>query len=145
MLSTSPDKEKDARRLGAHEFALTREAAQLKKLRGHFDFILDTVSAGHDYNTYLDLLATDGVMCCVGLPPAPVEVEVASLMDRRRSLAASGIGGLPETQQMLDYCAEKGITSDIEMIDISYVNTAFERILRSDVRYRFVIDMASLA
>jgi len=145
MLSTSPDKEKDARRLGAHEFALTRDAAQLKKLRGHFDFILDTVSASHDYNTYLDLLATDGVMCCVGLPPAPVEVEVASLMDRRRSLAASGIGGLPETQQMLDYCAEKGITSDIEMIDISYVNTAFERILRSDVRYRFVIDMASLA
>ena len=145
MLSTSPEKEKDARRLGADKFALTRDPAQMKALSGYFDFIIDTVSAKHDYNAYLDLLATDGVMTCVGLPPTPPEIEVGTLMGRRRSLSASGIGGLPETQEMLDYCAEHGITSDVEMIDIADVNKAFERVMKSDVRYRFVIDMASLA
>lgn len=145
MLSTSPDKEKDARRLGAHNFALTRDAAQVKKLAGYFDFILDTVSAKHDYNMYLQLLATDGVMMCVGAPPTPAEVGVFTLMGGRRSLAGSGIGGLPETQEMLDYCAKQGITSDIELIDIANINEAYERMLKSDVRYRFVIDMASLA
>jgi uncharacterized zinc-type alcohol dehydrogenase-like protein len=144
MLSTSPDKEEDARRLGAHKFALTRDAGQMKQLSGYFDFILDTVSAKHDYNLYLGLLATDGVMMCVGLPPAPVEVEVGALMDRRRSLAASGIGGIKETQEMLDYCADNDIRSDVEVIDIGYVNEAYERMLKSDVRYRFVIDMATL-
>jgi uncharacterized zinc-type alcohol dehydrogenase-like protein len=144
MLSTSPDKEEDARRLGAHKFALTRDAGQMKQLSGYFDFILDTVSATHDYNLYLGLLATDGVMMCVGLPPAPVEVEVGALMDRRRSLAASGIGGIKETQEMLDYCADNDIRSDVEVIDIGYVNEAYERMLKSDVRYRFVIDMATL-
>jgi len=144
MLSTSPDKGKDARRLGAHKFALTRDAAQLKQLAGYFDFIIDTVSAKHDYNLYLHLLATDGVMICVGAPPTPAEVAVFSLIGGRRSLAGSGIGGLPETQEMLDYCAEHGISSDIELIDIDYINEAYERILKSDVRYRFVIDMASL-
>jgi uncharacterized zinc-type alcohol dehydrogenase-like protein len=144
MLSTSPNKEKDARRLGAHNFALTSNAAQLKKLAGYFDFIIDTVSAKHDYNLYLSLLTTDGVMICVGAPPTPAEVAVFSLIGGRRSLAGSGIGGIPETQEMLDYCAEHGISSDIELIDIDYVNEAYERILKSDVRYRFVIDMASL-
>jgi alcohol dehydrogenase (NADP+) len=144
MLSTSPDKEKDARRLGAQEFALTSDAGQLKKLAGHFDFIIDTVSAKHDYNLYLNLLDTDGVMMCVGAPPTPAEVMVFNLIGGRRSLTGSGIGGIPETQEMLDYCAKKGITSDIEMIDIASINKAYERMLKSDVRYRFVIDMASL-
>ena len=144
MLSTSPDKEVDARRLGAHKFALTKDAAQMKKLAGYFDFIIDTVSAKHDYNQYLQLLATDGVMICVGAPPTPAEVAVFSLLGGRKSLAGSGIGGLPETQEMLDYCAEHGITSDIEMIDIADINEAYERMLKNDVRYRFVIDMASL-
>jgi uncharacterized zinc-type alcohol dehydrogenase-like protein len=144
MLSTSPDKEKDARRLGAHKFALTSDPAQLKKLAGYFDFIIDTVSAKHDYNLYLSLLATDGVMMCVGAPPTPAEVQVFSLIGGRRSLAGSGIGGIPETQEMLDYCAAHGITSDIELIDIASINKAYERMLKSDVRYRFVIDMASL-
>jgi uncharacterized zinc-type alcohol dehydrogenase-like protein len=144
MLSTSPDKEKDARRLGAHKFILTSDAAQLKQLAGYFDFIIDTVSAKHDYNLYLKLLDTDGVMICVGAPPTPAEVAVFGMIDGRRSLAGSGIGGLPETQEMLDYCAEDGISSDIELIDIASINKAYERILKSDVRYRFVIDMASL-
>jgi uncharacterized zinc-type alcohol dehydrogenase-like protein len=144
MLSTSREKEEDARRLGAHKFALTRDAARLKELAGYFDFIIDTVSAKHDYNQYLHLLATDGVMICVGAPPTPAEVAVFSLIGGRRSLAGSGIGGLPETQEMLDYCAEHGITSDIELIDIAYINEAYERMLKSDVRYRFVINMASL-
>ena len=144
MLSTSPGKEKDARRLGAHKFALTSDAAQLKQLAGYFDFIIDTVSAKHDYNLYLDLLDTDGVMMCVGAPPTPAEVALFTLIGGRRSLTGSGIGGIPETQEMLDYCAKHGITSDIELIDIASVNKAFERVLKSDVRYRFVIDMASL-
>lgn len=144
LLSTSPGKEADARRLGAHNFALTRDAARLKDLAGYFDFIIDTVSATHDYNQYLSLLATDGVMICVGAPPTPAEVAVFSLITNRRSLAGSGIGGLPETQEMLDYCAEHGIRSDIELIDIKDINEAYERMLKSDVRYRFVIDMATL-
>ena len=144
MLSTSPTKEKDARRLGAQKFALTSDAAQLKGLAGYFDFIIDTVSAKHDYNLYLHLLDTDGVMICVGAPPTPAEVAVFSLIGGRRSLAGSGIGGIAETQEMLDYCAEHGITSDVEVIDIASINKAYERMMKSDVRYRFVIDMASL-
>ena len=144
LLSTSPEKEKDARRLGAHKFALTSDSAQLEKLAGYFDFIIDCVSARHDYNLYLHLLATDGVMICVGIPPTPAEVAMFSLIGGRRSLAGSGIGGIPETQEMLDYCAKHGITSDIELIDIASVNDAYVRMLKSDVRYRFVIDMASL-
>jgi uncharacterized zinc-type alcohol dehydrogenase-like protein len=145
MLSTSPSKEADARRLGAHKFALTSDAAQVTALGGYFDFIIDTVSAEHDYNMYLNLLDTNGVMICVGAPPTPAQVMVFSLLGGRRSLAGSGIGGIPETQEMLDYCAEHGITSDIEMIDIKDINAAYERMLKSDVRYRFVIDMATLA
>jgi uncharacterized zinc-type alcohol dehydrogenase-like protein len=144
VLSTSPEKEKDARRLGAQKFALTSDAAQVKKLAGYFDFIIDTVSAKHDYNLYLKLLNTDAVMICVGAPPTPVEVKVFNLIGGRRNIAGSGIGGIKETQEMLDYCAKHGITSDVEVIDMSYINEAYERMLKSDVRYRFVIDMSSL-
>jgi alcohol dehydrogenase (NADP+) len=144
MLSTSASKEADARRLGAHKFALTRDPAQMKALAGYFDFIIDTVSAKHDYNMYLSLLATDGVMMCVGAPPTPAEIAVFNLIGGRHSIAGSGIGGIAETQEMLDYCARQGITSDIELIDIAYINEAYERMLKADVRYRFVIDMASL-
>ncbi|MGH7604096.1 MAG: NAD(P)-dependent alcohol dehydrogenase [Gemmatimonadaceae bacterium] len=145
MLSTSPSKEVDARRLGAHNFALTTDKAQLKELGGYFDFIIDTVSAEHDYNLYLKLLALDGSMVCVGIPPHAAEIQIGSLMGNRRSLSSSGIGGIPETQEMLDYCAKHGIASDIELIDIANINEAYERVLKSDVRYRFVIDMATLA
>lgn len=145
MLSTSRGKEKDARRLGAHGFALTTDSRQLESLAGYFDFILDTVSAKHDYNLYLKLLATDGVMICVGAPPVPAEVKVFNLIDGRRSIGGSGIGGVPETQEMLDYCAQNGISSDVEVVNIDYINEAYARMLKSDVRYRFVIDMATLA
>ncbi len=145
MLSTSPGKEADARRLGAHKFAVTRDPGQVKELTGYFDYIIDTVSAEHDYNLYIRLLDTNGVMICVGAPPTPAQVAVFGLLGGRRSLAGSGIGGIPETQEMLDYCAERGITSDIELIDIASINEAYTRMLKSDVRYRFVIDMASLA
>ena len=110
---------------------------------GYFDFIIDTVSAKHDYNLYLHLLNTDGAMICVGAPPTPAEVAVFGLIAGDAVWAGSGIGGIPETQEMLDYCAKNGITSDIELIDIASINKAYERVLKSDVRYRFVIDMAS--
>jgi uncharacterized zinc-type alcohol dehydrogenase-like protein len=144
MLSTSPEKEKDARHLGAHHFALTKDHDQMKALDSTFNFIIDTVSAVHDYNAYLNLLDTDGVMICVGAPPTPSQIQAFSLIGGRRSLAGSLIGGLPETQEMLDYCAEHSITSDIELIRMDYINEAYERMLRGDVKYRFVIDMASL-
>lgn len=145
MLSTSPEKEKDARRLGAQKFALTTDSSQMERLANYFDVILDTVSAKHDYNKYLDLISLDGSMVLVGIPPGPGEFKVFTLMDQRRSLASSGIGGIPETQEMLDYCAEHNISSDIELIDIDYINAAYTRMLKGDVRYRFVIDMKSLA
>ena len=144
MLSTSPEKEKDAKKLGAHHFALTKDAEQLKALVGKFDFIIDTVSAPHDYNQYLSMLNTDGVMICVGAPPTPSQIMAFSLIGGRKSLAGSLIGGLPETQEMLDYCAEHNIVSDVEVIGMDYVNTAYERMLAGDVKYRFVIDMATL-
>ena len=144
MLSTSPSKEKDAKHLGAHHFALTTDHEQLLKLTGKFDFIIDTVSAAHDYNTYLQMLNTDGVMICVGAPPTPSQIMAFNLLGGRKSLAGSMIGGIPETQEMLDYCAEHNIVSDIEMIDIAKINEAYERLLKGDVRYRFVIDMSTL-
>jgi alcohol dehydrogenase (NADP+) len=109
-----------------------------------FDFILDTVSAQHDYNMYLEMLKTNGVHICVGVPPDPEKVKASTLINNRRSLAGSLIGGLPETQEMLDYCAEHNIVSDVEIIDIKDVNHAYERLIKGDVRYRFVIDMATL-
>src|SRR6185436_13658688 len=144
MLSHSPSKEKDAKRLGAHQFILTSDEAQVKKCNGYFDFILDTVSATHDYNFYLKLLNTNGVMVCVGAPPAPAEIPVFNLIMGRKSFAGSLIGGIPETQEMLDYCAEHNIVSDVEVIAMKDINTAYERMLKGDVRYRFVIDMATL-
>lgn len=144
MLSHSSSKEEDAKRLGAHKFVLTSNVAQVKSVAKYFDFILDTVSAEHDYNLYLSMLNTNGVMVCVGAPPVPSAVKAFSLIGGRRSLAGSSIGGLPETQEMLDYCAANNIVSDVEVIKISEINEAYERMVKGDVRYRFVIDMASL-
>jgi uncharacterized zinc-type alcohol dehydrogenase-like protein len=116
----------------------------MDKHAGSFDFILDTVSAPHDLNSYLALVKRDGTMTLVGAPENPPVVEPFSLIFKRRQLAGSLIGGLPETQEMLDYCAERGITSDVEIISMAQINEAYERMLRSDVKYRFVIDMATL-
>lgn len=144
VLSTSPSKADDAKRLGAHQFVLTSDPAQVQDVTGYFDFIIDSVSAPHDYNMYLALLRTNGVHICVGVPPTPAEILGFSLIGGRRSLAGSMIGGLPETQEMLDYCAEHNIVSDIEQIHIKDIYTAYDRMLKGDVRYRFVIDMRSL-
>ncbi|WP_341839623.1 NAD(P)-dependent alcohol dehydrogenase [Chitinophaga caseinilytica] len=144
MLSTSPKKEADAKALGAHKFVLTTDKAQLKSVRNYFDFILDTVSAPHDYNMAQSLLRTNGVQICVGVPPTPMEIAGFSLIGNRRSIAGSMIGGIAETQEMLDFCAEHNIVSDVEVINMNYVNEAYERMLKGDVRYRFVIDMATL-
>lgn len=144
MLSHSPSKEADAKRLGAHRFALTSDPKTLTSLKKYFDFIIDTVSAPHDYNVYLNLLDTDGIMICVGAPPAPAQVLGFNLIGERRSIAGSLIGGIPETQEMLDYCAEHNIVSDVEMIPMQDINTAYERMMKGDVKYRFVIDLASL-
>ncbi|RZJ65905.1 MAG: NAD(P)-dependent alcohol dehydrogenase [Flavobacterium sp.] len=144
VLSTSASKEADAKKLGAHKFVVTKDADQMKSVRGYFDFILDTVSAPHDLNAYLGLLRTDGVLCVVGVPPDAQPVHHFSVIGGRKSLAGSGIGGLPETQEMLDFCAEHGIVSEIEMIDIKDIENAYTRMQKNDVRYRFVIDMASL-
>jgi alcohol dehydrogenase (NADP+) len=144
MLSHTASKEKDAKRLGAHQFILTTDEEQVKKVTGYFDFILDTVSAQHDYNFYLAMLRTNGKMVCVGVPPEPTPVHSMSLIFGRKSLGGSLIGGLPETQEMLDFCAEHNIVSDIELIAIKDINTAYERLLKSDVKYRFVIDMSTL-
>jgi uncharacterized zinc-type alcohol dehydrogenase-like protein len=144
MLSHSPSKESDARRLGAHQFILTSDKEQVAKVMGYFDFILDTVSASHDFGFYLSMLRTNGVMVCVGVPPEPLSIHAMNLIFGRKTLAGSLIGGIPETQEMLDFCAEHNIVSDVEMISISDINEAYERMLKGDVRYRFVIDMATL-
>jgi uncharacterized zinc-type alcohol dehydrogenase-like protein len=144
MLSTSPSKEADAKRLGAHRFALTKDPEQLKDLKGYFDFIIDTVSAEHDYNMYLNMLAVDGTIICVGAPPTPAAISAFNLIGGRRKIGGSLIGGIKETQEMLDYCAEHNITSDVEVIDVKNINEAYERMLKGDVRYRFVIDMKTL-
>jgi alcohol dehydrogenase (NADP+) len=144
VLSTSPKKEADAKALGAHHFLVTTDAAQLDRAKGTFDFILDTVSAAHDFNMYLSLLRTDGIHICVGAPPEPAQIAAFSLLAGRKSLSGSGIGGIKETQEMLDFCAQHNIVSDIEIIDIKDIQTAYERMVKGDVRYRFVIDIASL-
>lgn len=144
VLSTSPAKEADAKKLGAHHFVLTTDRTQTKAVKGHFDFILDTVSAPHDFRLYLSLLKTQGTHICVGIPPKPLEIPPFGIIDGRKSVAGSNIGGLPETQEMLDFCAANNIVSDIELIDIKNINEAYDRMLKGDVRYRFVIDMATL-
>src|SRR5450432_4622327 len=144
LFTTSPNKTADAIRLGASEVVVSKNEAEVQKHDGSFDFILDCVSADHELNAYLKLLKLDGTMCLVGAPEKPAAVYAFNLLMKRRRIAGSAIGGIRETQQMLDFCAEKGITADIEMIKIQQINEAYERILRSDVKYRFVIDMASL-
>lgn len=144
MLSGSPSKEADAKSLGAHHFVLTSDKEAMKKLANSFDYILNTVSAVHDYNTYLNLLRTNGTMIVVGIPSKASEVPAFTLIGNRRSIIGSLIGGIAETQEMLDYCAEHNIVSDVEVIDIDYINDAYDRMLKSDVKYRFVIDIASL-
>ena len=141
VLSTSPAKEADAKKLGAHNFVNIRDAETAAKTAGSFDFILDTISANHDYNAYLALLGLNGVMVVVGVPTEPVPLHAFSLIGGNKVLAGSMIGGIPETQEMLDFCAEHGITSDIELIKPDYIDQAYDRTVKSDVRYRFVIDM----
>jgi len=144
VLSRSASKEKDATELGAKHFKLTTNKDTMAGLANSFNFIIDTVSAQHDYNEYLQLLKTDGVMILVGAPPQPDPVSAFPLIMGRRSLVGSLVGGLKETQEMLDYCAEKGITSDVEVISIDQIKEAYERTLKGDVHYRFVIDMSTL-
>jgi alcohol dehydrogenase (NADP+) len=144
LFTTSPNKTADARRLGADEVVVSKNEAEMQKHAGSFDFILDTVSADHDLNAYLQLLKLDGTMTLVGAPEKPAAVAAFNLLMKRRRIAGSAIGGIHETQEMLDFCAEHGITSDIELIKIQQIDKAYERLLKSDVKYRFVIDMASL-
>ena len=144
VFTTSPGKTEDALRLGAHEVVVSRNADEMQKHAGSFDFILDTVSAKHDINAYLNLLRLDGNITLVGVPEKPLEVAAFSLIMGRRSLSGSNIGGIAETQEMLDFCGEHNITADVEVIPIQKVNEAYERLLKSDVKYRFCIDMASL-
>jgi uncharacterized zinc-type alcohol dehydrogenase-like protein len=144
MLSSSPSKEADAKKLGAHHFALTSNPEVMASLVNSFDFILNTVSATHDYNTYLNLLKKNGTMIVVGAPPVPSTVQSFTLIGKRRSIMGSLIGGIAETQEMLDYCAQHNIVSEVEVINMDYINEAYERMEKSDVKYRFVIDMASL-
>jgi len=144
MFSTSAGKEADARRLGAHDFELSTNEATFKKLAGSFDLLIDTISAPHDYNKYLRMLRPLGTMVLVGAPPEPTAVAAFALIGGNKRLVGSMIGGIAETQEMLDYCAEHEIVSDVEVIPIQQINEAYERMLRNDVRYRFVIDLSSL-
>jgi alcohol dehydrogenase (NADP+) len=144
LFTTSPGKTKDALRLGAKDVIISKNEDEMKKHAASFDFILDCVAAKHDLNAYLQLLKLDGAMVLVGAPPEPLEVATFNLIFPRRILSGSLIGGIAETQEMLDFCAEKGIVCDIEMIPIQKINEAYERVIKSDVKYRFVIDMQSL-
>ena len=144
LFTTSPGKTQDALRLGAKEVVISKNEAEMQKHAGSFDFILDTVSAQHDLNAYLQLLKVDGTLTLVGAPEQPSPVAAFNLIMGRRQLAGSAIGGIRETQEMLDFCAEHGVVSDIELIPIQKINEAYERLLKSDVKYRFVIDIASL-
>jgi uncharacterized zinc-type alcohol dehydrogenase-like protein len=144
LFTTSPGKVKDGTRLGAHEVVVSKNEDEMKKHLGSFDFILDAVSAQHDINAYLSLLELDGTLVLVGAPEHPLPVSAFNLLLPRRNFAGSAIGGIAETQEMLDFCAEHGIAPDIEIIPIQKINDAWARLLKQDVRYRFVIDMASL-
>jgi len=144
VFTTSPSKKDDALRLGADEVVISRNADEMQKHAGSFDFILDAVSADHDINAYINLLRRDGNLTLVGAPEKPLSVPAFGLIMGRRSLSGSPIGGIAETQEMLDFCGQHNITSDVEVIPIQKVNEAYERLLKSDVKYRFSIDMASL-
>ena len=144
LFTTSPNKKDDAGRLGASEVVVSKNQKEMDQQLNSFDFILDTVSAHHNLDAYLQLLKRDGTLCMVGASPEPLPVQVFSLIMKRRQFAGSLIGGIAETQEMLDFCAQHGITSDIEIIPIQQINQAYERMLKSDVKYRFVIDITSL-
>ena len=144
VFTTSPGKKEDALRLGAHEVIISTNAEEMKQHAGTFDFILDTIAADHDINAYLNMLGRDGNITLVGAPDKPLAVSAFALLLGRRSLSGSIIGGIAETQEMIDFCAEHTITADVEVIPIQRINEAYERLLRSDVKYRFSIDMASL-
>jgi uncharacterized zinc-type alcohol dehydrogenase-like protein len=144
MITTSPDKGRDALRLGADEVLVSRDAEAMAKARGSFHFLLNTIPVGHDMNPYMSLLRVDGTMVLVGALTALDPLMGFNVIGGRKSIAGSGIGGSAETQEMLDFCADNGIVSDVEMIRIADINAAYERLLKNDVRYRFVIDMASL-
>jgi uncharacterized zinc-type alcohol dehydrogenase-like protein len=144
VFTTSESKKEDALRLGAHEVVLSRNADEMEKHAGSFDFILDAVAAEHDINAYINLLARDGNLTMVGAPEKPLSVAVFGLIFQRRSFSGSPIGGVAETQEMLDFCGEHNITADVEVIPIQNINDAYERMIKSDVKYRFSIDMASL-
>jgi uncharacterized zinc-type alcohol dehydrogenase-like protein len=144
VFTTSPNKKQDALRLGADEVVLSRDADAMQKHAGSFDFILDAVAADHDINAYINMLRIDGNITLVGAPEKPLPVSAFGLIMGRRSLSGSPIGGIPETQEMLDFCGQHNITADVEVIPIQKVNEAYERMVKSDVKYRFSIDMASL-
>ena len=144
LFTTSPSKIEDGKRLGAHEVVVSKNANEMKAHSSSIDFILDAVSAEHDINAYLNLLKLDGTLVLVGAPEKPLPVAAFSLLAARRQFAGSGIGGIAETQEMLDFCAERGIVSEVEIIPIQKINEAYDRLLKGDVKYRFVIDMASL-
>ena len=144
VFTTTPGKRDDALRLGADEVVISKDANDMAKHTGSFDFILDAVSADHDINAYLQLLRRDGNLTLVGAPEKPLAVAAFALLFGRRSLSGSPIGGIAETQEMLDFCGDHNITADVEVIPIQKVNEAYERLLKADVKYRFSIDMASL-
>ena len=144
LFTTSEAKAADGKRLGANEIVVSKNQEAMAKQAGKFDFILDCVSAPHDLNAYLSLLRLDGTLCQVGLPEEPLPVAAFSLVTNRRSLSGSTIGGMKETQGMLDFCAEKNIVSDIELISVGKLNEAYDRVVKNDVKYRFVIDMKTL-
>jgi uncharacterized zinc-type alcohol dehydrogenase-like protein len=144
MLSTTPSKINDAKKLGAHHFVLSTDHTAMKKHSGHFDVVLDAVSSSHDYEIYLKLLDLHGKLLVVGLPKDEPKVNPFELIKNRRCIIGSMIGGTVETQEMLDFCAEKNIVADVEVIPMQYINEAYERMLKNDVKYRFVIDIASL-
>jgi uncharacterized zinc-type alcohol dehydrogenase-like protein len=144
VFTTSPSKREDALRLGADEVVLSRNADEIQKHAGSFDFILDAVSADHDINPYINLLAIGGTLTLVGAPAKPLGVSALGLIVGRRSVSGSMIGGIPETQEMLDFCGANNITADVEVIPIQKVNEAYDRLVKSDVKYRFSIDMTSL-
>ena len=145
LFTTSPGKADDARRLGAHHVVLSKDPDAMGAQNGRFDLVLDCVAAKHDIESYLWLLKRDGTLVQVGAPPEPLSLNVFSLIMKRRNFAGSLIGGIPETQEMLDFCAEHGITCDIELIRPAEINRAYERVVANDVKYRFVIDMKAPA
>jgi uncharacterized zinc-type alcohol dehydrogenase-like protein len=144
VFSTSAAKEADAKRLGASHFALSSNASVMAALKNHFDVILSTVSAQYKVDPYLELLRVDGALVLLGVPPKALDFEAHNLILRRRTLAGSVIGGIPETQEMLDYCAKNNVLADVEVLPMAKINEAYERMLKGDVRYRFVIDLKSL-